>query len=449
MSRSNPVLIFTTMLISLLVLAGCGDDDDERSEREATDPDVVVAESDEATGAPAPASDDYGLPLFGGAVFAGPPGLQVAAPGEFRVIIAPADDGETVVLVARVSQSASGQPVTTSAEMIDQLELVSGAEVIEGDEPIEAFGQTLAQFHVTGADDSFAFSASPLGFDSNAAWWPDPVSDLYVADLGDSVMAVVAMGNDDEGRARANALLRDLAPTMVLTTDTGEPDPLPEPESALAFDFGPPPTVEAAAPIADGPPILEDAFTPLEPGSYQLLNLGVPLVVDVPDGWAVQPNFPAIVVLGDVASQGPYDDELRLQVAMRVLAPAGAGEVPIGEGTPLEDIAVLLADPPANLTISNVDLDAEVGGLAAIRFDATIADPVGCDATNPCSYGLFGPFANDPAMIIGDYTHRLWIITGVPNGPLTLAAAATDAEAEEWFARVDEVVASIDIVTDP
>lgn len=78
-------------------------------------------------------------------------------------------------------------------------------------------------------------------------------------------------------------------------TGPGLDEPLPPGEVIGPASEGDPPA--PASLIGDGPPALETAFAPIDPGPYQLPNVGRPLTIDIDDGWFAQPNFPGIVVL--------------------------------------------------------------------------------------------------------------------------------------------------------
>jgi hypothetical protein len=261
-------------------------------------------------------------------------------------------------------------------------------------------------------------------------------------------MVVAAMAFSQEQLDETNTFLRSITSSMKLITETGEPDPLAKVDVEVAIDFGPAPDLATAERVPDGPSVLFEQGYKINTGSYQLLNMGIPIELTIPDsGWYVHPNQLGFLVIADEFGTGPGFGDLRVDLAMTALVPVGAGEVTIGEPIPLSSIADLLDNPPPNLTFSNVDLNASIDDRAAIRFDLTITDPDDCwGVTKPCTYGIFGP-VGQPILFFGGHQAQIWIVEDVPNAPLTFISRSRDEDADAWFARSDALMDSIRFLT--
>ena len=91
-------------------------------------------------------------------------------------------------------------------------------------------------------------------------------------------------------------------PETTPSTDapTTEPPATTEPEADE-------PAVSAAP---DDVPLLDFQYQPVPAGQYRVETLGAPFLIDIPEGWSVQPNSFGRFVITDPESSGPGDRDI-------------------------------------------------------------------------------------------------------------------------------------------
>ena len=213
-----------------------------------------------------------------------------------------------------------------------------------------------------------------------------------------------------------------------------------------------PPTTPAATPgsdpdespvdtVAEDVAVLDFEFQPVPAGRYRVETIGAPFVIDIPEGWFVQPNSFGHFVITDPESTGPGDRDIVMIRPSNIADPDQPG-APVEEQDgdwPLDDISGWLEA----LIPGVVDGDAvetTIGGLDAVRFDVAVGDDVDCGdefcvgfATNREVNSMWF----DP-----DVRYRVWWIDGGDESPIAVnIGAGSDAEfTERAQAVLDTVV---------
>ena len=471
------------MLALALAAAACGGSDEpDATEAEATETESAEVETTgEAVPAEEPAVDDQGdvdedveretqdeepgrdsqadhsvemvpvrLGILGGITFDAPADSWIEGAGMFREIYVPDPEGsvrDVRFLIGRASQSGGGQPITTIEALLDHLIEVGEAEVTEGDDGIDLLGLQLRQFRVASADRAANFASEPVGFASLSGWESESQMFVYATELEDALLLVATLGRSETELGHSETLMRSVIPTISFAGDRDAIPPQQTPDDAVAVDLSNP-YISAEAPAVDGgPPLLPDAFTMIEEaGPYQVLKLGLPLQLDLPLEWVVRPNFPGFVVLSDFGSRGPYRLDIRMHNDVELLVPLGDGHQPIGPGFTVAPIEDLLADPPPNLTISNVDREVSFAGFDTVAFDIALTDAHDCGPVEkPCEYAWTTP-TSEGSTITGTFAHRVWVVEGTDVDPLVLQMSNWPEAAEFWFEQAEAVLSTAELL---
>jgi hypothetical protein len=163
------------------------------------------------------------------------------------------------------------------------------------------------------------------------------------------------------------------------------------------------------------------AFTPVPPETYQLSNVGVPLTLDIGEGWSVQPNVPGFVTLSDDASWGPGDRGLVFLTGVFKSAFVAGGSNEVGDRIEMDPIESFLTNPPEGLEISGVE-DVDLGGLVGVRFDIGVTEDRDCTRQKPCDFALisWGP----SQLLKSTHQVRVWWFD-TEAGPLVVVAQAS------------------------
>ena len=218
------------------------------------------------------------------------------------------------------------------------------------------------------------------------------------------------------------------APETAAEEAVDEPATTDPPDTAPSTDA---PTTEppaTAEPEVDEPPataspsdvpLLDYEFQPVPAGQYRVETLGAPFLIDIPEGWFVQPNAAGFFVITDPESMGPGDRDL---VMMRVsnLADPTAPQAPVDEQVgdwPLDDIAGWL-DALIPGVADGEPVDTTIGGLDAVQFDVAVTDEVECGADFCVGFAInreVSGLAFNPGT-----GHRVWWIDGGEESPIAI-----------------------------
>lgn len=360
-------------------------------------------------------------------VFTEPPNAAINAP-------------RSTAAISLVTQSIAASAVSTVEDFLRTVEDVDGAVVEPTGDAIELFGYRLRGYEMSnGADmeEPMLFSSARFGAAVDTEFSPFPYSLMYLADTPSGVLTAGLSGADEANARKSSGALATLLATAQLTGPGLDP-PLPPGEVIAPTLEGAPP--EPASLVANGPPPLEAAFAPVEPGRYQVPNVGRQLTLELDDGWVAQPNFPGMVVLTAPGSIGPGDRDLVLFSDVVEYLPTEAGPRGGGAPSPVTAIETLLADPPPGFATSNVST-GQLGAASVTQFDLT-TDPAAtcalgepCEATIVTSYGVTKPLA-------AGFDHRIWWIEH-ETGPATVFTA-TALDDPEFIERATAAVGTVD-----
>ena len=387
------------------------------------------------------------LPVMGGICVRVPDDVLVFTEGDYARFFR--DGAENAVVSARVSESGQRIRIDGVDAFVGEVVDALGSTVTATEETTTVLGLDLVLHEIRdGGSSSFAglFSTQPPGFGSNAPWSPFPAADLYLGETGDAAIVVGIVGPSADGLASADELLGVIVDGLEWTrNEATEPSAIAETADFLEPIGAPRPFSPAADP--DGPSPLSDPFSPVEPGVYQVPNLGAVAELTVGDDWFVAPNFPGIVVLLEPPFEGPsFRDVVFLQDTNAII---GVDSGP-AENTPpilIEDIQDFIADPPPNLDISEVGTSPTADGSEVLWFDVRIDAAATCAPDDPCSYVLAPPTPGSGKFLTPGAVHRIWWIDGGEFGALSIAASASEADAAWLDDRATPLVESIVVAT--
>ena len=361
-------------------------------------------------------------------VFTEPPTAQIFAP-------------RSNATIALVTQSIAGSAVSTVDDFIKTVEGVDGAVVEPTGDAVELFGRRLRGYEISNGTDTeepTLFSSARFGAPVDTEFSPFPFALVYLADTPSGVLMASMSGSDEANARKSSGAFATFLSTAELT-GPGLDTPLPPGEVIEPASIGSPP--EPASLLDDGPPALEVTFAPIEPGPYQVPNVGRQLTIDIEDGWFAQPNFPGIVVLTAPGSIGPGDHDLVMISDVVEYLPTEAGPRRGGESVPITNIEDLLASPPIGFDMSRIST-RELGSVSVTQFDLTSDPEVTCVLGQPCeatlvtSYGVTKPLA-------AGFDHRIWWVEH-ETGPATVFAA-TALHDPDFIERATALVETIEI----
>ena len=165
--------------------------------------------------------------------------------------------------------------------------------------------------------------------------------------------------------------------------------------------------------------MLDFESQPVPAGQYRVESLGAPFVIDIPEGWFVQPNSNGFFVITDPSSTGPGDRDLvmiRVSNLADPTAPGAPAEDQAGDW-PLDDITGWI-----NALIPGVvdgdPVETTVGGLDAVQFDAAITDEVECGPEFCVGFAInrdVSGLAFNPGV-----GHRVFWIDGGDESPIAI-----------------------------
>ena len=460
MFRRHP-LAAATIASTLVATAACaGSDPDSLTVRETDPPAVESASTITTTSIPDVVSlplaefapDRVGelrqfvTPAMGGVRYFVAPGHTPAAIHDTVLVFTeppnPQINGpRSSASIGLVTQSVAGSAVSTVEAFLETVEGVDDAVVAPTGDAIELFGRHLRGYEISNGaelDEPTLFSSARLGAPVDSEFGTFPYALVYLADTPAGVLTAGLFGSDEANARQSSGALATLLSTTELT-GPGLDTPLPPGEIVEPASAGPPP--DPAPLLVDAPPALETAFAPIEPGRYQLPNVGRQLTIDIDNGWFAQPNFPGIVVLTAPGSIGPGDRDLVMISDVVEYLPTEAGPRRGGESTPVTGVEALVAAPPPGFSASMISKQ-ELGGASATQFDLTTDPDATCALGEPCeaalvtSYGVVIPLAYG-------VDHRIWWIEH-ETGPATVFISAA-LDDPEFIERATALVETIDL----
>ena len=274
------------------------------------------------------------------------------------------------------------------------------------------------------------------------AWQPLPLGELFLTDVPGGVAAVGYIGTDESELAEARQVFERVAPTFELVS--GLPDEVPQSlEPFRPADF--PMPVSPINPAAEMAAPLRAAFSPLDAGRHQFIHLATPFEIEVGDGWWVQFNEPAVIVLSGNDSFGPADRSIDFRLGITELFPVDTGPIPVGTSTDISDIDAFVTAPPTGIELTDVTT-VELGGATATRFDLRIADDAACTVEEPCHYvapsAVPGP---NPIEFQKYFRYRIWRVDDLAE-PITIVAANPEAS---WLDDAAAIVESAVVAATP
>lgn len=351
------------------------------------------------------------------------------------------DASESGIGVALVTQFAAGNQISGLEEYLDVLRTTH--EVSPTGTSIQLGEWELKGYEMTGSERPLPFAASRFPAQSPAANGPDLYARIYAAETPSGILTA-GIGGDDNQSAETMlpafgtllASLEFVGPGLDPALPPGE---IIEPENA-----GPPPP---AAENEDAVlPPLGAPFTAVEtPGRYELINFGLPVSVDFPEGWFVQPNFPGTIVLTHPDSSGPNDRDIVFLNSLAELVPLAGGPIRAGEAIDFSDIDAFIQAPPDGLETSEVErfeLEAPDGtSMPVITFSLEVEERA-CTVDDPCDYGFVTTYGFVKTLRASDAI-RLWWFPEHPHGPA--AAIAVDTKPTEWISEAVTLMDTLEL----
>lgn len=338
-----------------------------------------------------------------------------------------------------ITQSVAGSAVSTVEDVLDAAEGVEGAVIEPTGDAIELFGHRLRGYEISTRselEEPTLFSSSRLGAPVDTEFGLPPYGIWYLADTPAGVLSAGISGSDEANARQSSGALATLLSTAE-PTGPGLDAPLPPGEVIEPVSTGPPPT---PAPLIDGaPPALETAFAPIEPGRYQLPNVGRQLTIDIDHGWYAQPNLPGLVVLTAAGSIGPNDRDLVMISDIVEHLPTEAGPRRGGDSTAVASLDAVLADPPPGFSASGTST-LDLGGAVATQFDLTSDPGASCALGEPCEAAFVTSDGFVKTLAAG-FDHRVWWIQH-ETGPDTvfIATALADPDFIEQATTLVETI---------
>ena len=254
------------------------------------------------------------------------------------------------------------------------------------------------------------------------------------------LLVVASCDSDSDDAASASPTSAAETTEAPDTTPETEPETVPDTSSA---------TTEAPAttePSADEPsttsaeedlPLLESEFEAVPAGRYRVETIGAPFVIDVPEGWWVQPNSLGRFVLTDAESQGPGDRDI-VMIRPSNLADPDQPTLPPEEQVgdwPLDDIEGWLGALVPGVVVGDA-VDTTLGGLDAVQFDVAI------DEGFECGDGFCVGFATNRRVnnmwFDPETNYRVWWIDGGDESPI--AVNIGDGADPEFLERAEAVL---------
>jgi len=233
------------------------------------------------------------------------------------------------------------------------------------------------------------------------------------------------------------------APTTTVEDVSDEPTTTEPPEttSTAAPTTAPPATT--APPTTTEPDdvqLLDFEFQPVAAGQYRVETLGAPFLIDIPEGWWVQPNSFGHFVITDQDSDGPGDRDIVMIRPSNLSDPDQPG-APVEEQAgdwPISDINGWL-DALIPGVVDGEPVETMIGGLGAVQFDVAITDEVEC-GEDFCVGFATNRLVNDMWFDRGT-GYRVWWIDGGDEAPIAINIG--DGSDPEFTERAQAVLDTV------
>jgi hypothetical protein len=440
-SGSLPLGRLVVVLVASIALgAGCSSDGDD---------DVVTIRGEELRLVTLePAGDDvelvdYTSSAMGGVRFSMDPAHHLHIPGDTIVVSIsdPAEEaGWEVASIGLLTQTADGVAIDSVDQVLDLIAATPSAVVTATGTAIELLDHQLAGYDIradASTRDLYVFSGDRVGSPPMALLSYFPNGRIFLAETPAGVLVAASAEADEVANIEAiDTALGTLMASIELTGGVLE-EPLP-PGQALELDDIR--DSEARGELdPDGPEALEAPFSPVEPGTYQLANLGPTFTLDFSDDWHVQPNFPGYVVLTSPGSGGPGDQDLTFVTGVVDVVPIGAGPVRAGEPIPVADVDAVVDALSSDLEVTGVTA-VDLGGVEATQFDVRIPADSPCTQDEPCEYAV-RTSSGVVKQFRSTHAHRIWWIDDGAEGPSMVVAMT--ALGDDFIDRATELLTTI------
>lgn len=350
------------------------------------------------------------------------------------------------VVISRIFEAGIIQ-VPSIEQVVAELQKRFEVETNETSDTLDFLGRTLTKHEVRGPADlgnPDFFSSRPTQFESIYRWSPLPNADMFLAEVPGGVLAVAAVGDSLEAIAGGLDLVNFVAPSAELLTPDGEMRVAAIDERRIQ-KLGENSVFVPPAEDPAGPAVLTTQFAAIEPGKFQSINVRPRLELDIPAGWFASPNEPARVTLTDGAARGPGDHVVIMISGPRSVAGTILNRVWGSPAVDVTDIRRFLADGSdrhPNFQIRNVDLEAEIGGMSAVSFDARIKPDATCQLEDPCEFRIAGSGGDTTMEIMPGNAYRIWWVEHPDHPSLVISAGVPAANAGWIDGRAAEVLSS-------
>ena len=239
------------------------------------------------------------------------------------------------------------------------------------------------------------------------------------------VLAACGIGDDANADSSANPV-----PTP---SDTAPANAEPEQDNATVAEF-----------VADAPLVVgEFASLSLELDStWRVDTLQTPFTFSVTDELAVFANEDSYFVVASPTATEPSDRSLQFIRPTRLSDPTDPNfDLTPTRGWDLQDVDGWLDAMPAGLAITG-RTETSVGGLPALRYDATVTeDARDCFTNQPCA--TFGEASPWSAIIAKRAFHyRVWAVDLGEVEPVIIVAGYQEADSD-WLDIAERVVDTV------
>jgi hypothetical protein len=340
------------------------------------------------------------------------------------------------------SQLFAGSKVENAESYLDVIKLTH--DVNPTGTAIVVAGIELAGYEITGDESVQSFASSRFPAPAIAGGGP---LEYTLSFIGETPSGVLDVGVDGLTSEEAQAMLPALGTMLASLEFTGPGlDPALPPGEVIepSAPGSPPLPVEGADDVAIPP--LGPPFSSVEPGRYELLNFGLAISLEFGEDWAIQPNFPGVIVVTDPTSIGPNDRDVVFFNSIAELVVLAGGPLVAGDAVPVGDIEELLSNPPELMKVSEIErtvLEAENGSTTpVISFTVEMVGDHACSPTDPCEMGLVTAYGFVNQFRPMD-TQRVWWFPEHPHGPAAIVVSA--GEDSGWMERAEELMETLEL----
>ena len=427
-----------------LAAAACGGSGDPAAESDTGDsPADTASDLDIITLEPGDSEvKAVTISALGGIRFDRPVETGLLVIDDFVLVTQRVGNSDTLAHILLTSQLFAGSKVDNVESYLDVIKLTH--DVNPTGTAIVVAGVELAGYEITGDESVQSFASSRFPAPAIAGGGP---LEYTLSFIGETPSGVLDVGVDGLTSEEAQAMLPALGTMLASLEFTGPGlDPaLPPGEVIEPAEPGPPPPPAEGADDAAIPP-LGPPFSSVEPGRYELLNFGLPISLDFGEEWAIQPNFPGVIVVTDPTSIGPNDRDLIFVNSIAELVPLAGGPLVAGDAIPIGDIEELLSNPPEPMQVSDVErtvLEAENGSTTpVVSFTIEMVGDHACSPSDPCELGFVTAYGFVNQLRPMD-TQRVWWFPEHPHGPAAIIVSA--GEDSVWMERAEELMATLEL----